>query len=91
MIVARRYVVRGRVQGVGFRYFADAAARREGLSGFVRNTPEGAVEAVVEGDEEAVGRFDLAIRRGPPASRVESVELDTLPPTGRYSGFHVRG
>ena len=52
MRVARRFVVRGRVQGVGFRYFAADAARREGVSGAVRNLDDGTVEAVAEGDAE---------------------------------------
>jgi acylphosphatase len=50
MIVARRYVIAGRVQGVGFRYFAEAAAARAGVHGWVRNLPDGSVEAFVEGE-----------------------------------------
>jgi acylphosphatase len=89
--MSRRFVVTGRVQGVGFRFFSEAAAQREGLSGFVRNRHDGAVEAEVEGDAEAVERFELAIRRGPPASRVDAVELTELAPSGRMTGFRVRG
>ena len=91
MLVARRFVVGGRVQGVGFRYFTEAAALREGLSGYVRNRRDGSVEAEVEGDAASVERFELAIRRGPPASRVDSVEVTEVVPTGRVTGFHVRG
>ncbi len=71
MRVARRFLIRGRVQGVGFRYFADSVAAREGLHGWVRNLPDGGVEARVEGDAEAVERFERAVRHGPPAARVD--------------------
>ena len=83
--------MRGRVQGVGFRYFTEVAALREGLSGWVRNTHDGHVEVNVEGDAEAVDRFEMAINRGPSAARVESVEVIDLAPTGSPTGFMVRG
>ena len=82
MIVARRYLVRGRVQGVGFRYFAEDQARLEGVGGYVRNLPDGCVEALAEGDVEAVTRFERAIRHGPPGARVEDVETESLQPLG---------
>jgi acylphosphatase len=91
VLVSRRFVVGGRVQGVGFRYFAEEAALREGLSGHVRNRDDGTVEAEVEGEAESVERFELAIRRGPRASRVDSFEVTELRPTGRVTGFRVRG
>ena len=81
MRVARRYLVSGRVQGVGFRYFAQDMARREGLSGLVRNLSDGRVEAVAEGDRESLERFEAALRRGPSHARVESVEIDSVPPS----------
>jgi acylphosphatase len=90
VLVARRYKVSGRVQGVGFRYFTDAAAAREGVCGWVRNTPEGGVEIFVEGDAEAVERFEWSVRQGPPSARVERVDVDVVVPTGRESGFRVR-
>jgi acylphosphatase len=91
MVVARHYVIRGRVQGVGFRYYTEDVAFREGLSGYVRNAHDGAVEAQVEGELEAVERFERAIRRGPPAARVDSCEVTDVAPTGRVTGFMVRG
>jgi len=91
MIVARRLTMSGRVQRVGFRWFALEAAEREGLGGSVRNTPDGRVEIVVEGEAEAVERFERAVRRGPSAARVDEVETDLLPPTGRAGGFRVLG
>jgi acylphosphatase len=61
MRVARRFIVSGRVQGVGFRYFALDAARGEGLNGYVTNQDDGSVEAVAEGEAEAVERIEPAL------------------------------
>jgi acylphosphatase len=90
MIVARRYTIAGRVQGVGFRYFTEAAAAREGILGWVRNTPDGGVEVLAEGDAEALDRFEHKIRSGPPQARVDRVEVDDMIPTGRAAGFTIR-
>jgi acylphosphatase len=90
MRIARRYFIRGRVQGVGFRYFTEASAGREGLDGWVRNLPDGGVEVAAEGDAESVDRFERAIRHGPPGARVERVEVfDDVPGAGG-AGFSVR-
>ncbi len=90
VLIARRYLVRGLVQGVGFRFFTEAAASREGLCGYVRNLTDGQVEALVEGCEEAVGRFERLIRQGPPFARVDGVTTEGLQPTGRFAGFAIR-
>ena len=90
MRVARRYLVSGRVQGVGFRFFAEAVALREGLHGWVRNLHDGRVEALAEGESEAIGRFEHALRHGPPGAQVERVEVDETVPSGRESGFTTR-
>jgi len=87
--VARRYVVSGRVQGVGFRYFAQATASRVGLHGWVRNLPDGRVEAAAEGDADAVERFEQALRHGPPGARVDQLEIEHTVPGGRDTGFAV--
>jgi acylphosphatase len=89
-VVARHFLVAGRVQGVGFRFFAEDAANREGLHGFARNLPDGRVEVEVEGSPDAVERFERAIRRGPPGARVETVEVTSVLPTGRVTGFSIR-
>lgn len=89
MLTARRFLVAGRVQGVGFRFFVEEQARREGLAGYVRNLPDGRVETVVEGDEEAVERFERALHRGPRGARVERVVAEAAPLEGRH-GFTVR-
>lgn len=89
MLVGRRIVVSGRVQGVGFRYFALDAARREGVTGTVRNLDNDRVEAVVEGDREAVDRFERAVRQGPVGARVDDVIVELEPPSGRYHDFRI--
>ena len=72
--VRRRVVVHGHVQGVFFRDTARREASRHGVSGWVRNTPEGTVEAVFEGDSEAVDRLVGFAEEGPPEAQVERVE-----------------
>lgn len=89
MRVARRFVVSGRVQGVGFRYFTQDTALREGVTGWVRNLPDGRVEALLEGDAEAVTRVERALRRGPRGARVDRVYVDDEDPTGSYATFSV--
>ena len=87
MRTARHYLIHGRVQGVGFRFFTEAAAAREGLHGWVRNTASGQVEIEAEGDLEALERH---IRHGPPQARVERVDVMEEAAAGRDSGFTVR-
>lgn len=80
MRIARRFLIGGRVQGVGFRFFAREAAQVENLSGWVRNLPDGRVEVLADGDRESVDRFERRLRRGPAGARVEHVEaMDDLP------------
>lgn len=90
MVIARRFLVAGHVQGVGFRYYVSDRAGVEGVHGYVRNLPDGRVEAVVEGDEESVERMERAIRRGPAGARVESVSVESVTPVGRPIGFSIR-
>ena len=84
MALQARLAITGRVQGVGYRDWAMATAQRLGLSGWVRNRTDGSVEALVVGDDDAVGRMIEACRRGPTLARVdavdvEPVDLDVLP------------
>jgi acylphosphatase len=90
MIVARRFLVSGRVQGVGFRFFVQDRAQLEGVSGYVRNLEDGRVEAVVEGDAETVERIERALWRGPAGARVESVVAESMVPSGRAIDFSIR-
>jgi acylphosphatase len=91
MIVARRYVVSGRVQGVGFRFFTQDVARREGLQGYVRNLTDGRVETLATGDAEAVDRFERAIRQGPPHADVEQMTIEDHPANLSLMGFEIQG
>jgi acylphosphatase len=90
MRIARRYLISGRVQGVGFRIFAESAARREGIHGWVRNLPDRRVEVVCEGETDAIERFERAIRQGPPSARVDRVEIDSTSLTIAETGFDIR-
>jgi acylphosphatase len=84
-----RLRIRGRVQGVNFRYFARQEARRLGVHGWVRNRPDGQVEVVAEDGPDAVAAFAAWCRRGPPAAQVEGVEEDELAGPVRYPDFRV--
>ncbi|HET7219514.1 MAG TPA: acylphosphatase [Vicinamibacterales bacterium] len=90
MLVARRLVISGRVQGVGFRYFVETRALAEGVHGWVRNLEDGRVEALIEGDRESVERVETAVRRGPPLAHVDDVVTEIAVPSGRATGFRVR-
>jgi acylphosphatase len=90
MIIARRLLVSGHVQGVGFRFFVQERAAVEGLHGWVRNLPDGRVEALLEGDDESVQRVERAIGRGPSGARVDQVIAEDIPPSRRATGFSVR-
>lgn len=84
MALQARLTITGKVQGVGYRDWAIATGQRLGLSGWVRNRTDGSVEALIVGDEAAVGRMIEACRRGPAMARVdeidvEPVDLDILP------------
>lgn len=71
-MIARRAILSGRVQGVGFRFFAERAARDAGVTGWVRNRSDGSVETVVEGEADAVARYLERLRAGPGGSRITS-------------------
>ena len=84
-MTARRLIVRGRVQGVFFRGWTADEARALGLSGWVRNRRDGTVEMVIDGPEDAIAAMVERVHRGPPAARVERVEVadaDEAPPRG---------
>ena len=85
---ARHAIVRGRVQGVGYRFFAERAARELGVRGWVRNLPDGSVEAVAEGEDEAIVRFLTRLREEPRGSRVESLAEDDFAVSG-FASFDI--
>ena len=75
---AHRYRVKGRVQGVGFRYFTYRTARSLGIKGWVRNLGNGDVEIHAEGNEESVSAFQTGIESGPPLARVNEIEVEPV-------------
>lgn len=84
-------IVRGRVQGVGYRAFAIDRARQLGIVGYVRNLPDGrTVEAVAEGPRETLERFVDHLRRGPYAARVDDVAASWGPAIGNLDAFEPR-
>ncbi|GBC81996.1 Acylphosphatase [bacterium HR10] len=89
MRIARRFLISGIVQGVGYRYFALRAAERHGIVGYVRNLQDGRVEVVAEGESEAMEAFKRELHRGPAAARVTQIVEEVLEPTGRYHHFGV--
>lgn len=84
---ARGYIVRGRVQGVGFRWFAQRTGVRLGLAGHVCNLADGGVEVHVRGTVEALAAFEEALRRGPPSSRVDALVPIPADPRTPERGF----
>ena len=84
---AKRFVVRGRVQGVMFRASAAAEAERLGVSGRIWNRDDGAVEAEAGGGAEQLAAFERWLHHGPPHARVESVDVEDLADEVRYRGF----
>jgi acylphosphatase len=89
-VVALHLVIRGSVQGVGYRASMEAAAAASGVSGWVRNLRDGAVEAYVQGEAAAVEKMVAWCRRGPPAARVTSVEAEVVPTDPSIADFRPR-
>ena len=87
--VRAEVVVRGRVQGVFFRASAQQEGLRLGLTGEVSNLPDGSVEAIVEGEKEAVEDFVAWCRRGPPSAEVDDVQVKVRPPRDEFRTFTV--
>ncbi len=87
-MVARRYIVKGRVQGVGFRYFTHRVAQELGVRGWVKNLPNGAVEVCAEGGEEPMEQFLSRINKGPSLGFVEDVEVGEVETEG-YQEFLI--
>jgi acylphosphatase len=83
--------IKGRVQGVGFRFSTVHQADRLGLAGWVKNTWSGDVEAEFEGPEKNVSEMVRWCHDGPRSARVSSVDVEYGEPTGRFQGFQVRG
>lgn len=88
-MVARRFLISGEVQGVGFRYFAMRAAARHQVKGTVKNLPDGSVEVIAEGDRDAMDGFKNDLATGPIFSTVSSLDEIDIPVTARYVDFRI--
>ncbi|MBK9155313.1 MAG: acylphosphatase [Chloracidobacterium sp.] len=89
MLVARKFLVRGLVQGVGFRYFTQRSAARHQVLGYVRNLEDGSVEAFAQGPEPAVEAFKQDLTAGPRFSSVDDIEEFVMDLTAEFSSFRI--
>lgn len=87
--IARKFLISGEVQGVGYRFFAQRAAARHQIVGYVRNLSDGRVEALAEGDPNSVEAFKHELATGPTYAVVEALEEINVEPTGIYSSFRI--
>ena len=83
-------IIEGRVQGVGYRNYAQRRAELAGLVGYVMNLKDGRVRARAEGPRAVIEEYVRALEKGPPLSNVQSVSVRWLPATNRYIGFDIR-
>jgi len=91
IILARHFVVRGRVQGVGFRWFVEREAHMLQIAGWVRNNPDGTVEVLAQGTRDQLAGLHSRLREGPRAARVDEVEVSNAEPSAGLSSFQIRG
>jgi acylphosphatase len=90
-VQARRFIIRGRVQGVGFRWFVEREAQMIGISGWVRNNDDGTVEVLAIGTPEQLAELRRSLEEGPRAARVDGVEEREAQPVAGLNSFQVRG
>ncbi len=90
-IQARRFIVRGRVQGVGFRWFVEREAHILGVGGWVRNNHDGSVEVLAQGTRDQLSGLHSRLREGPRASRVDSVDVSDESPSAGLCSFRIEG
>jgi len=90
-IVARRFIVRGRVQGVGFRWFVEREAHILGIAGWVRNNADSSVEVLAQGTKEQLAELRSRLRQGPRAARVDDVEESESRPISEMNTFRIEG
>jgi acylphosphatase len=90
-VQARRFIVRGRVQGVGFRWFVEREAHILAISGWVRNNHDGSVEVLAQGTRDQLAGLHSRLREGPRAARVDNVEVSEASPTAGLSSFRIEG
>jgi acylphosphatase len=90
-VEAKRYIVRGRVQGVGFRWFVEREAHMLGIAGWVRNNHDGSVEVLAQGTRDQLSGLHSRLREGPRAARVDAVEVSEASLTSELSSFRIEG
>ena len=90
-IEAKRYIVRGRVQGVGFRWFVEREAHMLSIAGWVRNNHDGSVEVLAQGTRDQLAGLHSRLREGPRAARVDAVEVSDAKPVPGVSSFRIEG
>jgi len=90
-IGARRFLVRGRVQGVGFRWFIEREAHILKIAGWVRNNPDGTVEILAQGTRDQLAGLHSRLREGPRAARIDAVDVSEAQPAAGLTSFQVRG
>jgi len=90
-MMARRFIVRGRVQGVGFRWFVEREAHILGIAGWVRNNADSSVEVLAQGTKEQLAGLRSRLREGPRAARVDDVEEFETKPNSELSTFRIEG
>ena len=88
---ARRFLVRGRVQGVGFRWFVEREAHILGIAGWVRNNHDGSVEVLAQGTRDQLSGLHGRLREGPRAARVDAVEVSEARPVDGLKSFRIEG
>jgi acylphosphatase len=88
---ARRFVVRGRVQGVGFRWFVEREAKTLGIAGWVRNSPDSSVEVLAMGTRDQLSGLRSRLQQGPRAARVDNVEESGAKPVSGLTNFRIEG
>jgi acylphosphatase len=91
LVEARTFLVRGRVQGVGFRWFVESEARTLGISGWVRNNADSSVEVLAMGTREQLTGLRSRLRQGPRAARVDDVEEFEAQPVAGLRTFRIEG
>jgi acylphosphatase len=89
--LVRRFIVRGRVQGVGFRWFVEREAHILGIAGWVRNNHDGSVEVLAQGTRDQLSGLHSRLREGPRAARVDAVDVSDAPPVPRLNSFRIEG
>jgi len=89
--LARKFIVSGRLQGVGYRFFAERCASQLGIAGYVKNCWDGSVEVYAIGDEASLEEFKRHLAEGPRSARVTGVRESSEPVSARYTRFVVEG